>query len=405
MSTSREFQNLGYDVFLGGPKVGFDGDQLQSNSENQGFKFIKIEFQNGYIGKKSYAVKSGSKKIYHTLKNIKELSLFKSVIHKNKIKFVLLDINYVTFILGFQAIGVPVIFLSTVLLSDRSITAPPLTQFTLNRRNQELKINELWENEVALKNYFQPFYKALNQLAIFHKIKFIKYFYKDICIAAFGWRLPEIICWPKSFEFYRPNVEYKNKYHIGAQIDILRKEQRLENLDVWVEKIPLIYISFGTQIHENKVQLLNQLLTCIKEINCYKFIVQHPYLRSNKTYNLWIVKYAPQIQILSNASLMISHGGGNNIKECMYFGVPMICYPFENDQFGNASRVIHFKLGQLGKFSEDNNFLEKQIYEVLNDPNIRKNVLKFQKEAIRDNKDKRYLKLIENLMTNYNYYE
>ena len=61
-----------------------------------------------------------------------------------------------------------------------------------------------------------------------------------------------------------------------------------------------------------------------------------------------VVKYAPQLDILRRATLMLNHGGLNSIKECIYFGVPMLVFPGINDQSGNAARVLYHGLGYVG---------------------------------------------------------
>ena len=46
---------------------------------------------------------------------------------------------------------------------------------------------------------------------------------------------------------------------------------------------------------------------------------------------------------------MINHGGLGTIKECIYFGVPMIVFPMMRDQPGNAARVAYHGLGIVGQ--------------------------------------------------------
>jgi UDP:flavonoid glycosyltransferase YjiC (YdhE family) len=53
------------------------------------------------------------------------------------------------------------------------------------------------------------------------------------------------------------------------------------------------------------------------------------------------VSYAPQIELLKRASLMITHAGMNTVLHCLALGVPMVAVPITNDQPGIAARAKH----------------------------------------------------------------
>jgi UDP:flavonoid glycosyltransferase YjiC (YdhE family) len=42
---------------------------------------------------------------------------------------------------------------------------------------------------------------------------------------------------------------------------------------------------------------------------------------------------------------MVTHGGLGSIKECVMHAVPMLVFPLDVDQPGNAARVVHHGLG------------------------------------------------------------
>jgi zeaxanthin glucosyltransferase len=52
-----------------------------------------------------------------------------------------------------------------------------------------------------------------------------------------------------------------------------------------------------------------------------------------------VVGYAPQLEILKRAALVITHAGLNTVLESLTAGVPMVALPQGNDQPGVASRV------------------------------------------------------------------
>jgi len=52
-----------------------------------------------------------------------------------------------------------------------------------------------------------------------------------------------------------------------------------------------------------------------------------------------VVKYAPQLEIVKRAALVVTHAGLNTTLESLAEGVPLVCIPLGNDQPGVAARV------------------------------------------------------------------
>jgi zeaxanthin glucosyltransferase len=52
-----------------------------------------------------------------------------------------------------------------------------------------------------------------------------------------------------------------------------------------------------------------------------------------------VVRYAPQLEIIERATLVITHAGMNTVLESLAAGVPMVALPQANDQPGVASRI------------------------------------------------------------------
>lgn len=52
-----------------------------------------------------------------------------------------------------------------------------------------------------------------------------------------------------------------------------------------------------------------------------------------------VVNYAPQLELVKRATLVITHAGLNTVLESLSEGVPMVCIPLGNDQPGVAARV------------------------------------------------------------------
>jgi zeaxanthin glucosyltransferase len=52
-----------------------------------------------------------------------------------------------------------------------------------------------------------------------------------------------------------------------------------------------------------------------------------------------VVNYAPQLELIKRATIVITHAGMNTALESLAEGVPMVCIPIGNDQPGVAARV------------------------------------------------------------------
>ena len=96
--------------------------------------------------------------------------------------------------------------------------------------------------------------------------------------------------------------------------------------------------------------------------------------------NLTVLQWAPQIDILKVADIAIIHGGLGTIKECIYFGVPMLVLPLTRDQPLNARRVEMKGLGftdKIDSMTEDS--LKEAILSLGNNDYIRENIAKMRK--------------------------
>ena len=60
-----------------------------------------------------------------------------------------------------------------------------------------------------------------------------------------------------------------------------------------------------------------------------------------------IVSYAPQLELIKRAALVITHAGLSTTLECLSFGVPMVAIPFTHDQPGVAARIAWHGAGEF----------------------------------------------------------
>ncbi|MCM3768612.1 macrolide family glycosyltransferase [Neobacillus niacini] len=95
--------------------------------------------------------------------------------------------------------------------------------------------------------------------------------------------------------------------------------------------------------------------------------------------NFIVKNYVPQMEILKQTKLFITHGGMNSVHEGLYFGVPLIVIPQSADQPAIAEQVAHIGAGiQLQMQTLTANQLLEAVDRVLNQPSFLKTSLKMK---------------------------
>ncbi len=85
-----------------------------------------------------------------------------------------------------------------------------------------------------------------------------------------------------------------------------------------------------------------------------------------------VVSYAPQLEIVKRAAVVITHAGINTVLESLAEGVPLVCMPLGNDQPGVASRVATRGAGVVVPLRKANaRRLHAAVQTVLNDGSYR----------------------------------
>ncbi|MEO5562062.1 MAG: glycosyltransferase [Chitinophagaceae bacterium] len=119
--------------------------------------------------------------------------------------------------------------------------------------------------------------------------------------------------------------------------------------------------------------------------------------------NVSIARWVPQIDILKVAAAAIIHGGLGSVKECIYYGVPIIVFPLGFDQPLNAKRVAHHKLGiaaDIGTVSV--NEIRSYLLEVMTNEEIKISIRKMQSIFQEKESLKPGVTIVENMLANQN---
>ncbi|MEI9968577.1 MAG: nucleotide disphospho-sugar-binding domain-containing protein [Terracidiphilus sp.] len=105
---------------------------------------------------------------------------------------------------------------------------------------------------------------------------------------------------------------------------------------------PLVYASLGT-LQNRSLDIFRKIAEACAGLNVQLVISLGGGLEPDRLGNLsgdpLMVKFAPQLELVKRASLVITHAGLNTVLESLVEGVPLVCIPLGNDQPGVASRV------------------------------------------------------------------
>jgi UDP:flavonoid glycosyltransferase YjiC (YdhE family) len=171
----------------------------------------------------------------------------------------------------------------------------------------------------------------------------------------FGWpdnHDPVLILCPREFDF--PTETKPEHVYAEASIDLEREEPDFP----WERLRPgkrLLYCSLGSESrrYDSGGRFLQNVIEAAASRPDWQLVLSTgTHLRPGDFERVppdaVLVSVAPQLKLLGMASLMITHGGLGTLKECIYFGVPMIVFPMSRDQPDNAARVVYHRLGLSG---------------------------------------------------------
>jgi zeaxanthin glucosyltransferase len=166
-------------------------------------------------------------------------------------------------------------------------------------------------------------------------------------------RLQDLVLFPREFATPETPEGRARVHHLGPSIDLERQEPAFpwERLQ---DGRPLIFFSLGTLA---SAELARKTLQVASEAAAqrpgWQFVLAVGSVLDPEAFDagpagVVAVKHAPQLQVLRKAAAMVTHGGFNSVKECIYFGVPMVALPMKDDQPDVASLVVHHGLGVQG---------------------------------------------------------
>lgn len=243
---------------------------------------------------------------------------------------------------------------------------------------------------VTNKRLLDEFITAKGPLSIFkHKWiarAFTKDIARDIPLKTDNW-LDEIIENPPELNLvytlraYQPYVEEfpEEQYKfLGPSV----YEREAKEFEYQKGDRPLIYISLGT-ILKGVVSFFQNCVEAFRgeDVDVIVSVGKQFDIRKLKNVpeNIKIYPYVPQIEVLKQADVFVTHGGMNSVSEALVYGVPMVVIPFVSDQPVNAACIEKLGVGKRLDYAKtEPETIKDMVYAVVNNDEIIDNMRKVQ---------------------------
>ncbi|WP_211220220.1 glycosyltransferase [Rudanella lutea] len=214
--------------------------------------------------------------------------------------------------------------------------------------------------------------------------------------------VPELLLAPLELEV-SPDVRQPNGHYLGLCVQESRADTEVDPdfARQWPGILArkqagerIIYCSFGTFYtgpDRTLLTFIENLLTVVSGLGNVQLVcsvnplvIQTVRAWHRPSHQVHLFSRVPQLAVLQQADVFITHGGLGSIKESIYYGVPMLVYPLDPhyDQPGNALKVEHHGLGLRGVFhTERATNLQDKLQRLLNDGSFADKIRQFKRET------------------------
>ena len=130
----------------------------------------------------------------------------------------------------------------------------------------------------------------------------------------------------------------------------VRSEEPDEEVEAWLARdgAPVVYVSLGSFLSVRS-DVLSRVAEALRSLDVRVALAAGSTSRDElgPIPASWLVRAElPQVTILGQAVLAVSHGGNNSLTEAMTAGVPLLLLPLSTDQFAGAAAIEATGLGE-----------------------------------------------------------
>jgi MGT family glycosyltransferase len=162
----------------------------------------------------------------------------------------------------------------------------------------------------------------------------------------------------------------------------------------------MIYVSLGS-LGSGDVPLMKSIVAALAETPHRYVVSKGPqHAEYELADNMVGEEFLPQVSILPQVDLVITHGGNNTTTECLHYGKPMVLLPIFWDQHDNAQRIDETGFGvRLPTYSFGDGDLPGAIDRLLGDRELRARLSDVAERLQENAGNERAAELIEQLAT------
>ncbi|MDJ0348568.1 nucleotide disphospho-sugar-binding domain-containing protein [Cryobacterium sp. PH29-G1] len=148
-------------------------------------------------------------------------------------------------------------------------------------------------------------------------------------------------------------LNYPSELHPQARTDVLpphvflgsavRSEAEDPEVEAWLAQssLPVVYVSFGSFLSV-RGDVLARVTSALRDLPVRVALAVGATSPADlgPVPDSWLVRgFLPQVRLLQQAALAVTHGGNNSVTEAMTAGVPLVVLPFSTDQFAGAAAL------------------------------------------------------------------
>nr|BBH87753.1 hypothetical protein KTC_25040 [Thermosporothrix sp. COM3] len=353
-----------------------------------------------------------SARILHDLHSIR--SITDALVSRLKPDLLIFDPFYLIDAIAFYPYHIPTTVLSTKPLLDRDPAVPPYTSSLIPHRSafSPFLLQLVWLHchtkflLYRLQMWLRTILIGTSPYDLARRLAHATGFPLRQELALRGVSLdfslksiPELVLNSEAFDFPRKRALRQNVFYLGPCVHLEREEPAFP----WDSLPPgnkLIYCSIGTLPPWRgglEADFLRRVLDAFRLRKSYTLVLSSTIeLPGPLPENVFIAPFVPQLQLLRRADLMISHGGANSVKECILLGVPMLIYPRQADQPGNAARVVYHGLGLRGNIrKESSEEIAQKVDLLLENSSYRTNLERMRQRFLQEQASLRGVEIVE----------